>query len=106
MIWRLYSENRISEFEKNGLFSFKIRLFKCISGQITEEICNKKNLYSVFSKIGLKMSMGRVPPESFGVSEFLCQEFVKKNFEVRNLKSQRFWVFFQKSILKIFANFA
>ena len=37
-----------------------------------------KNLHSVFSKIGLKMSMGRVPTKILGVSEFFIESLSKK----------------------------
>ena len=36
-----------------------------------------------FSRIGPKMSMGRVPIEIFGVSEFFYRKFVKKKFRGR-----------------------
>jgi len=42
-----------------------------------------ENLHSAFSKIGPKMSMGRVPTKIFGVSEFFYRKFVKKNFRGR-----------------------
>ena len=42
-----------------------------------------KNLKNAFSKIGHKMSMGRVPTEIFGVSEFFYRKFVEKNFRGR-----------------------
>ena len=42
-----------------------------------------ENLKNAFSKIGHKMSMGRVPTKIFGVSEFFYRKFVKKNFRGR-----------------------
>ena len=43
----------------------------------------KENLKNAFSKIGHKMSMGRVPTKIFGVSEFFYRKFVKNNFRGR-----------------------
>ena len=42
-----------------------------------------ENLKNVFSKIGPKMPMRRVPTKIFGVSEFFYRKFVKKNFRGR-----------------------
>ena len=43
-------------------------------------ISKKQNLKNGFSKIGSKMSMGRVPTKIFCASEFFYRKFVKKNF--------------------------
>ena len=83
MIWGSCFKNGNSKFEKNVVFNSKIRLFKFISGQITAEICKNKNLKNAFSKIRLKISMGRSPTEIFGLSKFFYRKFVKKNFRGR-----------------------
>ena len=83
MIWGSCCNNVNSKFEKNVLFSFKIRLFNCISGQNTAEICKKINLQTLFSKIRHKMSMRRSPTEIFDVSKFFYRKFVKKKFRGR-----------------------
>ena len=67
------------------------------------KICSSlmKNLQNVFSSIGHKMSMGRVPIKIFGVSELFYRKFVKTIFEIEDPPNRRFWGFFQKSILEI-----
>ena len=55
-----------------------------------------ENLHSVFSKIGPKMSMGRVPTKIFDVSEFFYRKFVKKNFRGRGPQKSTILGFFSK----------
>ena len=82
MIWWSCFKYGNSKFEKNVLFTSKIRFSKFISGQITAEISNKKSQKRFFEK-RLKISMRRSPTETFRVSEFFYQKFVKKNFRGR-----------------------
>ena len=49
-----------------------------------------------FSEIGCKMSMGRVPTEIFGVSEFFHRKFVKKTFGGRGAQKSTILGLFSK----------
>ena len=49
-----------------------------------------------FSEIGCKMSMGRVPTEIFGVSEFFHRKFVKKTLRERGPQKSTFLELFSK----------
>ena len=60
-----------------------------------------ENLKNAFSKIGHKMSMGRVPTAIFGVSEFYIESLSKKFCAVGDPKNRRFWAFFQKPMSEI-----
>ena len=55
-----------------------------------------ENLKNAFSKIGHKMSMGRVPTKIFGVSEFFYRKFVEKNFRGRGPQKSTFLGLFSK----------
>ena len=57
-----------------------------------------------FSRIGPKMSMGRVPTKIFDESEFFYRKFVKKIFRGRGPQKSTILGLFQKSILEISAN--
>ena len=61
-----------------------------------------ENLKNSFSKIGHKMSMGRVPTKIFGVSEFFYRKFVKKNFRGRGAQKSTFLGLFSKIDLRNF----
>ena len=102
MIWGSCFKNGNTKFEKNVVFTSKIRLFKFISGQITAETCNNKNLKNVFSKIRLKISMGRSPTEIFGLSKFFYRKFVKKNFRGRGPEKSTILGLFSKMDVRNF----
>ena len=55
-----------------------------------------ENLKNIFSKIGPKMSMGRVLTKIFGVSEFFYRKFFKKNFRGRGPQKSTILGFFSK----------
>ena len=76
-------------------FSQKIDFFQVILGNYRRNLKNK-NLHSVFSKIGPKMSMGRVPTNILGVSEFFYRKFVKKKFRGRGHQKSTFLGLFSK----------
>ena len=63
-----------------------------------------ENLKNAFSKIGHKMSMGRVPTEIFGVSEFFYRKFVKKNFRGRGPQKSTILGLFSKMDVRNFCH--
>ena len=93
--------NGNSKFEKNVLFSFKIRLYNCICGNITTENCKQINLQTLFSKRSHKMSMRKSPTKNFLESKFVNQKFVKK-FCCRGPNNRWFWGLFSKIDLRNF----
>ena len=102
--WGLHIENRIWKSEKKMLFSYKIRLSRCISGQITVKIWKIKISKMVFRKKGIKSRWGG-PRSKFLVSlNFFIEILWKKIFGVGDPKNRRIWGFFQKSMSEISAN--
>ena len=86
---------------KKVLFSFKIRLSKCISEQITAEIWKIKIWKTLFRQWALKCREGGSRPKFFLCGSFFIESLSKKSFRVGDPKNRRFWVFFQKSMSEI-----
>ena len=57
-----------------------------------------------FFEIGPKISMGRVPTEIFGVSEFFYRKFVEKKFRGRGPQKSTFWGLFSKIDVRNFCH--
>ena len=73
------------------------RKFAHISAVICQENQNFLHFLMVaFLKVSPKMSMGRVPAEIFGVSEFFYRKFVKKTFRGRGPQKSTFLELFSK----------
>ena len=89
---------------KKVLFSFKIRLSKYISGQITAEIWKIKISKTLFRQWALKCRCGGSRPKFFLCGSFFIESLSKKIFRVGDPKNRRFWGFFQKSMSEISAN--
>ena len=77
--WGLHIENRIWKSEKKMLFSYKIRLSRCISGQITAKIWKTKISKMVFRKKGIKYRWG-APDRNFWWVEVFLSKFCGKKF--------------------------